>query len=246
MKYSLSIILLLVSFSFAFSQNILDYKEYYLGTGYAVGFRDFGNTNQILDRFNADTIQEKDFGDFRSPNGITFAAGTTQGFFNLELGFSQLQQRKKTKFSVGDDLIQKEARLRINTYFVGAGVFFPVQRNFGFGANASFDYHIMRLSTREATVRSINRSSFISPSKNNSLGTTIQMRFYFGQMNDHGTKLMIIPYYSIVYSNLRGGAFDDVINATSNEEMKSPAVENPSQQMSHFGVKFVVNYSIRK
>lgn len=246
MKYSLTIILILISSSFVFSQKILDYKEYYIGTGYAAGFRNFDNTNQILDRFNADTLQEKDFGNFKSPNGITFSAGTTQGFFNVEIGLSQLQQRKKTNFSVGDDLIRKDARLRINTYFVGAGVFFPIERNFGFGVNASFDYHKMKLSTREAVEKSINRASFVTPTKQNSLGTTLQMRFYFGPMNDHGTKLMIIPYYSIVYSNLDGTTFDETINEDSNLYNKSPSVPNPVQKMSHFGIKFVVTYSVRK
>jgi len=238
MKYLLSITFLFTSLTFVFSQNILDYKEYYIGTGYAAGFRNFGNINETLNSFNADTIQEKDFGNFLSPNGITFIAGTTQGFFNIEVGFSQLQQRKKTKFSVGDDLMQKDARLRINTYFLGAGVFFPVQRNFGFGANASFDYHKMSLSTREAVEKSINRSSFITPSSNTSLGTTIQMRFYFGRMNDHGTKLMIMPYYSIIFSDLDGTEFNKALNPSSSAEVK--------QKMSHIGIKFVVTYSVRK
>lgn len=241
MKYLLSIIFFLTTFTSVFSQNILDYKEYYVGTGYAVGIRSFSNTNEILERYNADTsrVQEKEFGDFKSPNGITFLVGTTLSFMNFEVGFTQLQQRKKTKYASGNNLNQRDVRLRINSYFIGAGMFFPVESNFGFGANVSFDLHRMKLSTRQAVEKSINRSSFITPSQNNSYGTTIQLKFYFGRMNDHGTKLLIAPYYSIVFQNLNGKEFDKTINDLDDSNATN-------QKMSHMGVKFVINYSVRK
>jgi hypothetical protein len=241
MKYLLSGLFFLLSFSFATSQNILDYKEYYVGTGYSVGFRNFGKLNQVLQKYNDNKVQETAFGDWRAPNGIAFLVGTTQSFFNVEAGFSQMQQRKKTTFNDNDDLYRRDARLRINSYYIGVGVFFPVTNSFGFGLNASGDYYRMKLSTREALEKSINRSSFISPVTETSYGTTFEAKFYFGQMNYHGTRFMIKPYYSLIFSDLNGALFDESINGVG-----ASADTDSRQRMSHFGLKFVITYAVIK
>lgn len=241
MKHLLSGLFFLLSFSFATSQSILDYKEYYVGTGYGVGFRNFSNLNEILNKYDDNTVQETSFGDWKAPNGIAFVVGTTQSFFNVEAGFSQMQQRRKTTFNDNEDLYRRDARLRINSYYLGIGVFFPVSSSFGFGLNASGDYYRMKLSTREALEKSINRSSFITPVTETSYGTTVEAKFYFGQLEYHGTRFMIKPYYSFIFSDLNGALFDESINGEG-----ASADTNSRQKMSHFGLKFIVTYSVVK
>jgi hypothetical protein len=62
MKYLLSGLFFLLSFSFATSQSVIDYKEYYVGTGYGVGFRNFGKLNQVLNKYDENNEQETEFG----------------------------------------------------------------------------------------------------------------------------------------------------------------------------------------
>ena len=157
----------------------------------------------------------------------------------MEAGFSQIQQRKKTTFNDNTDLFRRDARLRITTYNLSVGVFFPVSSGFGFGLNASGDYHRMKLSTREAVAKSIKRSSFITPTKESSYGTTFEAKLYFGQMEHHGTRLMIKPYYSLVFSDFNGASFDDSINGEGASENT-----DSRQRMSHFGVKFIITYAV--
>lgn len=241
MKYFLTIILGLIIIPCVSSQNILDYKEYYLGAGYSVGINNFSQINRVLDKYNDANVQEKEFKNINSPNGIIFVLGTTQSFFNFELGFSQIQQRRKTEYNDGSDLYQRDVRLRINSTYLSAGVFFPSTNSFGIGANVSGDYFRAKLSTRQALERTINRSSFITPSADSSWGMTIDLRFYFGRMDDYGTKLMIKPYYSFVFQDFDTAELDDNINGEG-----SSSSGRSSQNLSHYGIKFIINYSVRQ
>lgn len=219
----------------------MDYKEYYVGTGYAAGFGNFKQANEILNKYNDANLQENEFKKLRAPNGIAFSAGTTQGVFNIEAGFTQIQQRRKTKFNNADELYQRDVRLRINSYYISAGLFAATKGNFGIGANVSYDFYKLSLSTRENVERSINRSSFVSPSRGSSNGMTMELKLYFGDMDDHGTKLMIKPYYSILFKDLDVSATDDAVNGDG-----SSAGSDSIQNLNHFGVKFIITYSVRK
>jgi len=241
MKYFLTIILIVVFIPLVSSQNVLDYKEYYLGAGYAVGINSFSQINNVLDKYNNSNVQEKEFKHLTSPNGFGFVLGTTQSFFNFEFGFTQIQQRRKTTFNDGTDLYQRDVRLRLNSFYLGTGIFLPAGDQFGIGANVSGDYFRTKLSTRQALEKSVGRNSFISPSADSSWGITIDLRFYFGPMEDHGSKFMIKPYYSLIFEDLDTSEFDDNINGEG-----SSSSTKSIQNLSHFGIKFIMNYSVRQ
>ncbi len=241
MKHIITFCLFMLFSLFAIGQDVMDYQEYYLGTGYSVGIGKFSQINHVLDKFNEREIQEKDFTGFRSPNGIAFAMGTTQTFFNVEAGFVQIQQRRKTTYNDNNNLLQRDVRLRMNSYYLGIGIFLPVNRGFGIGAGVNGDYYNLKLSTRIGNEGNMSRVAFITPSSGSTYGTSVELKFYFGDMNDHGTKLMIKPYYSIMFNDFDVTDLDNTINGENSADDS-----DSNQNLSHFGITFLINYSIRK
>lgn len=237
MKYILSI--LLCTFCLSASAQILDYKEYYLGAGYTAGFSKFEQINSILNRYDDAVNQEKEFRDILIPNGISFVAGTTQSIFNFEIGFNQLQQRRKTLYNDGSDLFRREVRLTLNSFHVGTGLFMPAGNSFGIGSNVSFDYFRAKLGTREGLDKNLRRVAFINPSSFNSWGMTFDLRFHFGMMKGQGSSIVVKPYFSWVFKGFDVSETDDNING----EGASSSYDS-SQNLSHIGVKFILNYSV--
>ncbi len=236
-KHIATLILFLYLLTPVISQDPLDYREYYIGTGYSIGWAQFGPLNSILDQYNENNTQEIEFGNIHIPNGFAFSLGTHISIFNFEGGFSQRQQRKKTEFSANNILMRRDSRLRINTFFIGAGVFFPTTTRFGFGTDVYLDRHTIRLSTREGEEDRISRAGFISPLREKRYGLTFDLTFYFGQMDDHGTKLMVKPFYSFIFRGIDAAPFNEVLNQdTSGESLTG--------NYSHVGLKFIITYSV--
>ncbi len=241
MKYLTFYFFLIFSvFSYSLQgQDPMDQKEYYIGTGYSIGWGQFSQFNSILNTYNDNKTQEKEFNEVHIPNGFAFSIGTHISIFNVEAGFSQRQQRKKTEFSENEILYRRDARLRINTAFIGLGLFVPTTSRFGMGVNVYGDRHAIRLSTREAEKKSISRSSFVSPVVERRYGMTLDATFYFGDMDDHGTKLMIKPFYSFIFKDIDAKPFDELLNGEGGSE-------DLNGNYSHFGLKFIITYSVVK
>ncbi len=240
MKYKFLYLLIFCLFplSFIYSQDYFDRKEYYIGTGYGMGFGQFDKFNSILNKYNEENTQEKEFRELHLPNGFAFVLGANLSIFNIEAGFSQKQQRSKTKFSVNETLMRRDARLRFNTFHIALGAFFPATDRFGFGPNVSVDQNLVAFSTRGGEEGSVGKSSFISPVRDKRYGLTASLRFVFGNMDDHSTKLMLRPYYSYLFKSVDASAFNEVLNGAE--------VNNLSSNYSHFGLSFIIIYSVVK
>lgn len=225
--------------SLSFAQDFLGRQEYYMGAGYGFGLGNFKQATDILYHYNDNNKQEKEFQDFIAPNGLSIIVGTTQSLFNLELGFSQYQQTRATKYNDGENLYQRNVKLKINTYSVGAGVYTPVTNRFGIGANAHVSYNSMQFSTKSGVKRTLNKASFITPSKGNSYGLTFDMKFAFGAQNYEGTRFVVQPFYSLVFDKLDGSKLDDNINGAG-----ASANRDSNIDLSRFGLRFMLTYSL--
>lgn len=236
--------LFIITFSFlwltslGFAQNYFSYEDYYGGAGYSIGVGNFSNANDMLHRFNAATTQEKEFKNFSVPNGFTCFLGTTQSLLNLELGFTQVQQKRTSKYLKNESLYLREVRLRVNSYSAGAGIYSPVTRSFGMGANAHISYNITQLSSRERQDKA-KKISYLTPSKNNTYGLILDMKFVFGSQDDIGNRFIIRPYYTVLFDDLDGSDLDDSINGAGTSSNYNSLVN-----LNHFGIKLAVSYAI--
>ncbi len=237
-KYLFSFLILLFGSVTLFSQDYFDRVEYYIGTGYNLSWGKFDNFNSILNRYNETNTQEKEFKELHIPNGFAFAVGANLSVFSFEGGFSQRQQRSKTKFALNEALRQRDVRLRMNTYYIRTGVIFPSADRFAIGAGVSGNYNNIRYSTREGDEKSMNRVSFISPVIEKRYGMTVDLNFYFGAMNDHSTKLILRPFYGFVFKTVNAAPLDELLNGDTSGGLSDP--------FSQFGLSFIVIYSVVK
>ncbi len=219
------------------SQDILNFQEYYLGTGYNIGIGSFTQLNSILNEFDDGLVQEKEFKNIRTPHGLTFNLGTHQSFFNFDLNFSNNGTKRISEFSSSDTLFRREVKMNLNSFSYGIGIFFPTESGMGIGANAGVNQNFIKLSSRQAEATNISKSSFITPIKDQLWGMTFSLKFYFGDFYNHGTKFMIQPYYSYTFKSLDLSPLNELINSDTTNN-------NLNQKFNHFGIRLIITYSI--
>jgi hypothetical protein len=225
--------------SSASAQSILEYKEYYIGTGYNVSYAPFGKLNSILDEFNNQTVQEKEFGALRVPNGFSVELGTHLSIFSISGGFTSERQNKKTLFAINDELRQRNADLHMTAYHLGAGIFTPVSDRFGLGINVAAELNNFKLRTREGVEGQLKNATYVSPIIERLYGLTGELKLYAGLVDEEGTKLMIKPYFTYIPKKLDLTPFHQAINPdVSTDGM------DLQQEFSHFGVKIIITYSV--
>ncbi len=220
--------------------QIADYKEFYMGGGYNVSYGTFSELNYILDKFNQEAVRTKDFKDIHAPNGFCLALGANLSSLNFEFGVASKKQRRSADYIVGDDTYQYDVTLNMVSYSFGTGFFFPVSDAVGIGLGAAYEFGTLKLQTRESLRNNIGRKDYLDIVKDKTQGITIDFKFQLGDMNDDGSKLLIKPYYTLLLNPRTNLApLDAAVNPGSTTD---PSDLN--QNFSHFGIKFIVTYSV--
>lgn len=238
---SFCVLLLAVPFGSASAQNIFDYQEYYIGTGYNVSYAPLGKINHILDRYNNNVTQEKEFADLILPNGFAVELGTHQSVFSFYGGFTAKRQTKKTKFVLNETLYQRNADLSMNAYYVGIGIFSPAGDRMGIGFSVAGEYTHIRLRSKEGVEGQLKNATYVSPVLDRLFGITGEFKLYAGIVDQEGTKLMIKPYYTYIPKRLDLTPFDELINP----DLPADGTDL-RQDFSHFGVRIIITYSVTR
>ncbi len=234
----LSIIILLAKP--AKSQDMWEFRELYLGTGYNVAFIDFEVTNRILDHFDINTTDiDAGFKKMRNPNGLMGELGIHVGTFTFNTGFNIKSRKRYSSYLVDNTLHQRDIKINTNSFNIGTGLFFQSTYSFGFGLDVNAEYNMIRAKTRAALKSSIGNAEYDTPIKENIWGVSFGPKFYFGDMEGVGSKLMIKPYYNWVLGSVPLNALDNEINADS-----GGVSGNMNESLSHFGLKIIVTYSV--
>ncbi len=211
-----------------------------MGGGYNVSYGTFSQLNYILDKYNQETVRTKDFKDIHAPNGFTLALGANVASLNFELGMSLKKQRRSSNYIVGDDTYQYDVNLNMVSYSLGTGFFFPVSNAVGIGLGVAYELGRLKLQAREDLRSNIGNKDYLDLVKDKTQGVTIDFKFQLGDMDDDGSKLLIKPYYTLLLNprtNLT--PLDAAINAGS-----TPDPTDLNQSFSHFGIRFIVTYSV--
>ncbi|MGB1216268.1 MAG: hypothetical protein ACPG5P_00245 [Saprospiraceae bacterium] len=222
------------------AQDIMDYKEFYMGAGYNVSYGEFSELNYILDKYNDLGVNTKDFKELHIPNGFALALGTNLAFLNFEFGVATKKQRRLANYIVGDDLYARDVRLNMTSYSLGMGLFTPISRGIGLGIGASYELGNVKVQTKKALNSELGSKDYLDIVKDKTKGITLDFKFQIGDTEENGSKILIKPYYTLSFSS---DTDLSPLDATINEG-SMPDNTNLNQNFSHFGVRIIVTYSV--
>lgn len=172
-------------------------SHFYGAFGYNLGFAKYDSLNYIIDRYNETRgYLDKQMDNLTFPNGFCLSIGGSNRAFLYDFSWVG---RHRTVSAQGTDasnvLVQRDLKLRMNTFNMGMGVVGGNASKFGLGL--SFDFGSMKIFTRVAPASEIKSEDFQLIQKELMVSSTFFLHILLG--GGQGAGLLLRPYVQLPY-----------------------------------------------